>query len=68
MSAFMLFASAMIATQVAALSFLVGDAIRRERRGAVVRSRRPAAPVSTYGGVERRRGPRIGDAAMRRGA
>jgi hypothetical protein len=71
MSAFMLFASAMIATQVAALSLLVNDAIRRERSGDFPRAgqrARPRPERAPHGGVERRRARRDAGIAFERRA
>jgi hypothetical protein len=70
MSILILIASALVATQVVALSLLVGDAIRRERNGAVVdrRAHRERAGATSYTGIERRRALRSGVAFARRAA
>jgi hypothetical protein len=66
MSTLILIASAMVATQVVALSLLVGDAIRRERNGGGIRALRRSATSAAYTGVERRRDARPGGVAFAR--
>lgn len=66
MSTLILIASAMVATQVVALSLLVGDAIRRERNGGGIRALRRSATSAAYTGVERRRVARPGGVAFAR--